>query len=123
MSGYINFAYNNYYNMGKFSDAFTIKDIFTSIALSLFMDIGMALISGVILWQMNTKLFVIIIFMTLISMVLVFIFKHPYKKINEEQMQQGNFVIKDDKRLLHMDYRGLKEENLCVEYQESGCRI
>ena len=109
--------------MGKFSDAFTIKDIFTSIALSLFMDIGMALISGVILWQMNTKLFVIIIFMTLISIVLVFIFKQPYKKINEEQMQQGNFVIKDDKRLLHMDYRGLKEENLCVEYQENGCRI
>ena len=80
LSGYINFAYNNYYNMGKFSDAFTIK-------------------------------------------VLVFIFKQPYKKINEEQMQQGNFVIKDDKRLLHMDYRGLKEENLCVEYQENGCRI
>ena len=70
----------------RFSDAFTIKDIFTSIALSLFMDIGMALISGVILWQMNTKLFVIIIFMTLVSIVLVFIFKQPYKKINEEQM-------------------------------------
>ena len=76
----------------RFSDAFTIKDIFTSIALSLFMDIGMALISGVILWQMNTKLFVIIIFMTLISMVLVFIFKQPYKKINEEQMQQNSIL-------------------------------
>ena len=76
----------------RFSDAFTIKDIFTSIALSLFMDIGMALISGVILWQMNTKLFVIIIFMTLISIVLVFIFKQPYKKINEEQMQQNSIL-------------------------------
>lgn len=76
----------------RFSDAFTIKDIFTSIALSLFMDIGMALISGVILWQMNTKLFVIIIFMTLVSIVLVFIFKQPYKKINEEQMQQNSIL-------------------------------
>ena len=52
----------------------------------------MALISGVILWQMNTKLFVIIIFMTLISIVLVFIFKQPYKKINEEQMQQNSIL-------------------------------
>ncbi len=76
----------------RFSDAFTIKEIFTSIALSLFMDIGMALISGVILWQMNTKLFVIIIFMTFISIVLVFVFKQPYKKINEEQMQQNSIL-------------------------------
>jgi len=37
----------------RFADAFTIKDIFTNIALSLIMDISMALISGVILFQMN----------------------------------------------------------------------
>lgn len=73
----------------RFSDAFTIKDIFTNIALSLIMDISMALITGVILFQMNMKLFGIILFMTLISIVLVFIFKQPYKKINEEQMQQA----------------------------------
>ena len=73
----------------RFSDAFTIKDIFTSIALSLIMDISMALITGVILFQMNPKLFAVIIMMTLISIVLVFIFKQPYKKINEEQMQQS----------------------------------
>lgn len=76
----------------RFSDAFTIKDIFTNIALTLIMDIGMALISGVILFKMNPTLFVIIIFMTLISICLVFIFKQPYKKINEEQMQQGSVL-------------------------------
>ena len=43
----------------------------------------MALITGVILFQMNPKLFAVIIMMTLISIVLVFIFKQPYKKINE----------------------------------------
>ncbi len=73
----------------RFSDAFTIKNIFTNIALSLIMDISMALITGMILSQMNLKLFGIILFMTLISIVLVFIFKQPYKKINEEQMQQA----------------------------------
>ncbi len=73
----------------RFSDAFTIKDIFTNVALTLIMDITMALATGVVLFRMNLGLFGIIIFMTIINMLLVFIFKHPYKKINEEQMQQG----------------------------------
>ena len=76
----------------RFSDAFTIKDIFTNIALSLIMDISMALITGVILFQMNPKLFAIIVMMTIISIVLVFIFKQPYKKINEEQMRQSSIL-------------------------------
>ena len=73
----------------RFSDAFTIKDVFTNIALTLILDIGMALITGVILFNMNSTLFAIIVFMTIISIILVFIFKQPYKKINEEQMQQS----------------------------------
>lgn len=73
----------------RFSDAFTIKDIFTNIALTLIIDISMALITGIILFKMNISLFVVILFMTLISILLVFIFKQPYKKINEEQMQQS----------------------------------
>lgn len=76
----------------RFSDAFTIKDIFTNIALTLIMDVGMAMITGVILFQMNISLFVIILFMTVISILLVFIFKQPYKKINEEQMQQASVL-------------------------------
>lgn len=71
----------------RFSDASTIKEVFTNIALSLIMDISMALVSGVLLFQMNAELFVIIIFMTIVSILLVFVFKQPYKKINEEQMQ------------------------------------
>ncbi len=76
----------------RFSDAFTIKDIFTNIALTLIMDIGMAIVTGVILFRMNINLFAIIVFMTIISILLVFIFKQPYKKINEEQMQQASVL-------------------------------
>ncbi len=76
----------------RFSDAFTIKDIFTNIALTLIMDIAMALVTGIILFRMNTNLFVIIIFMTIVSIGLVFIFKQPYKMINEEQMQQTSIL-------------------------------
>lgn len=76
----------------RFSDAFTIKDIFTNIALTLIMDISMALITGIILFQMNPKLFAVILFMTVISILLVLLFKQPYKKINEEQMQQASVL-------------------------------
>lgn len=73
----------------RFSDAGTIKQIFTSIALTLIMDIAMALVTGVVLFRMNANLFGIIIFMTIVSILLVILFKQPYKKINEEQMQQS----------------------------------
>lgn len=76
----------------RFSDAFTIKDIFTNIALTLVIDVSMALITGVILFKMNVGLFAIIIVMTILSILLVLIFKHPYKKINEEQMQQTSVL-------------------------------
>lgn len=73
----------------RYSDAGTIKSIFTSIALSLFMDIAMALVTGVILFRMNSTLFGMIIIMTIVSFLLVFVFRQPYKKINEEAMQQS----------------------------------
>ena len=73
----------------RYSDASTIKSIFTSIALSLIMDIAMALITGVILFKMNATLFSISLFMTLVSILLVLVYKQPYKKINEETMQQA----------------------------------
>lgn len=76
----------------RFSDAFTIKDIFTNIALTLIIDVAMALITGVILFNMNPSLFGIIICLTICSILLVFIFKQPYKKINEEQMQQSSIL-------------------------------
>ena len=76
----------------RFSDAFTIKDIFTNIALTLIMDVAMTIVTGVVLFKMNISLFVIILLMTVISIGLIFIFKQPYKRINEEQMQQGSVL-------------------------------
>lgn len=76
----------------RFSDAFTIKNIFTNIALTLIMDVAMALVTGIILFNMNLSLFGIIICLTICSILLVFIFKQPYKKINEEQMQQSSVL-------------------------------
>ena len=73
----------------RYSDANTIKSIFTSIALSLVMDISMAVITGIILFRMNAMLFSISLFMALVSILLVLVFKQPYKRINEETMIQS----------------------------------
>ena len=73
----------------RYSDASTIKSVFTSIALSVAMDVVMACVTGVILFRMNATLFSISIFTTLLSILLVFIFKQPFKRINEETMQQS----------------------------------
>ena len=73
----------------RFSDAFTIKNILTSVSLSLIMDIVLATASASILYIMNQKLFIVILILTIISAALVFIFKGPYKKINLEQMEAG----------------------------------
>ena len=76
--------------MTRFSDALVIKNIVTNIAMSLILDIGMAVISGVVLYYMNSQLFIIIIGLTICNIGLVFVFKKPYKTINEEQMQKNS---------------------------------
>ena len=72
----------------RFSDAGTIKNIFTTITLSLIIDIMLAIISGIILFFMNKTLFVIILILTIISAILVYIFKKPYKELNIESMEK-----------------------------------
>lgn len=76
----------------RFSDAFTIKNIFTNISLTLIMDIFMALVTGTILAQMNGQLFIVVAFMTILSVLMVLCFKQPYKEINEQQMQQSSVL-------------------------------
>ncbi|NLL56414.1 MAG: peptidase domain-containing ABC transporter [Clostridiales bacterium] len=72
----------------RFSDAGTIKNIFTGISLSLIIDITLTIVSGIILYIMNAKLFAVIAVMTLLNIILVYIFKKPYKEINIQQMEK-----------------------------------
>lgn len=75
--------------LARFQDAGTIKNVMSSVALSILMDVSLVLIVGVILYFMNPKLFIVILIMTAINILLVFIFKKPYKKINIIQMEQS----------------------------------
>ena len=73
----------------RYSDAGTIKLVLTSIAMSVVMDIVMAVGTGFVLFRMNSSLFSITLFTTVLSLLLVIIFKQPYKRINEETMVQS----------------------------------
>lgn len=73
----------------RFSDAFTIKNVLTSISLSLIMDVILATVSAIILYIMNSTLFIVIAILTIVSGALIYIFKEPYKKINLKQMEAG----------------------------------
>ncbi|MCM1367582.1 MAG: peptidase domain-containing ABC transporter [Roseburia sp.] len=72
----------------RFSDAGTIKEIFTTITLSLIIDIILTVVSGVILFFMNKILFAIIAVITVVNAVLVYVFKKPYKELNLESMEK-----------------------------------
>ena len=76
----------------RFSDAFTIKDIFTNIVPALCIDGGMAVISGSILYQLNVSLFVVVLGISAASVVGLMAFQKVYKRLKEEGMEQAGVV-------------------------------
>ncbi|PGT65719.1 ABC transporter permease [Bacillus cereus] len=76
----------------RFSDAFTIKNILTSVTLSLFIDLFLAIASAVVLYLMNSTLFGVILLLTSLNAALVFIFKGPYKKINFRKKESDSIL-------------------------------
>lgn len=100
----------------RFSDAGTIKNVFTGISLSLIIDITLTLVSGVILFMMNSKLFAIIAIMTVLNVILVYIFKKPYKEINIKQMEKqaalNSQIIDSLKGVETVKSFGVEEETL-----------
>ena len=70
-------------------EALTIKDIFTTVSVSLILDIVLSLITGVILFHLNSSLFLILIVMIVVNVILIYVFKKPYKKLNYEQMESN----------------------------------
>ncbi len=73
----------------RFQDAMTIKEIFTSVSISLAIDVPLAIITGIILLNLNATLFFILIIIVMVNIILIYIFKKPYKKLNYEQMESS----------------------------------
>ena len=73
----------------RFSDAGVVKNTLTNTALTLAIDISMVVIVGVILAMQNVQLFAITLVLVLLSAVLIFIFRAPFRKLNRISMEQG----------------------------------
>lgn len=76
----------------RFQDALTIKSAFTSMSISLIMDITLSILSALVLYSINQHLFVILVLMVIINIILIYSFKKAYKRINHEQMEANGLL-------------------------------
>ena len=74
----------------RFSDSMVIKSVLTNLVLTVFLDLILALVTGLILFNISRELFLIIIFLTILNIVIVYLFKSPFKKYNLRKMQQDS---------------------------------
>lgn len=102
MLGYYNHVLRLKYNffatrkvgdiLTRFQDSMTIKEIFSKVSISLVLDSILASVTGVILWNINFSLFMIILVTVLIDIALIYGFKKSYKTLNYEEMEAGAWL-------------------------------
>ncbi|UTE73452.1 peptidase domain-containing ABC transporter [Rossellomorea marisflavi] len=74
----------------RFGDSFVIKNVLTNLVLTVFLDLILALGTGIILYNISKELFMIIAVMTVIHIIIVYLFKEPFKKYNLKKMEQDS---------------------------------
>jgi ATP-binding cassette subfamily B protein len=73
----------------RFQDAGVVKSVLTNTALTVMIDVAMISIVSVVLYSMNVRLFAIVVALAIVSAVLIFLFRRPYRKLNKRSMEQG----------------------------------
>lgn len=73
----------------RFQDAGVVKNVLTSTALTVVIDVCMVIIVGAVLIMQSVNLFAVVLVMTVLSAVLIYCFKAPYRKLNRQSMEQG----------------------------------
>lgn len=74
----------------RFADALTIKNVLTGAALTVVMDIVMAVVTGGVLASMDRDLFMLIVGFVVLSVALVVAFRRPFRRVNQAQMEQAS---------------------------------
>ncbi len=75
--------------ISRFSDAGTIRNAISNATLTVMIDTVMAVAGGIILFLKSRMLFSIALIMIALYAVLVFIFNKPFRKANEQQMEDN----------------------------------
>lgn len=70
----------------RYQDSTTIKNIVLGLSITLVLDILLALGSGLVLFHISQKLFIILLVQLIINVILIYLFKSPYKKLNYDMM-------------------------------------
>ncbi len=71
----------------RFSDANSILDALASTIMSLFLDVTIVLLTGVVLGLQNLQLFLLVLASIPIYVIIIFVFVHLFEKQNQETMQ------------------------------------
>ncbi len=75
--------------ISRFMDAGKIRDAFSTTLVTLMIDILMISIGTILLYLHSPKLFTITLLFLPIYVLLAFIFKNPYEKLNREEMENS----------------------------------
>ncbi|MDZ5145941.1 peptidase domain-containing ABC transporter [Microbacterium testaceum] len=76
----------------RFGDAMTIKNILTGAALTVIMDVVMAVITGAVLFSLDRSLFGVVAVFVVASIILILAFRPSYRRVNQQQMEQASVL-------------------------------
>lgn len=76
----------------RYQDSETIKSIVTSLSVSLILDICLAFGSTIVLCLISWQLFVVLFLQLIISIIMIYTFKKPYKNLNYDLMRMNSNV-------------------------------
>lgn len=76
----------------RFQDVETVGSIYTKITVSLFLDIFLSIITGIILLMINKELFFVLLLIIVASLILVFMYRKPFQKKKLEYLIQESIL-------------------------------
>lgn len=76
----------------RFGDAMTIKNVMTGAALTVIMDVVMAVIAGFVLYSLDQTLFFVVVVFLIVAILLILLFRVPFKSVNQKQMAQASIL-------------------------------
>lgn len=74
----------------RFQDSAVIKNILTSTTIAAIIDLSMAIIVGSYLCSVSHQLFFISVLMVVLNAILIYLFREPYRRINNRAMEQNS---------------------------------
>ena len=76
--------------ISRFNDGGKIRDAISNATLTIMIDVLMALVGAVILYNQNSKMFFICFIPIIIYLVLVYVFKKPLENVNRNMMEDNS---------------------------------